>query len=116
MRRGRYYFDRDEIPFDPIIDVASTYKRVYKQAALFELKVGRGVLIVCTFNIDPADPATVCLLDRCLARLATPESTEPKMNLPENVLYALLGVQHVAVAEFMTDQAYDKQLRERDRG
>lgn len=47
-----YYSPKTTVPFDPIIEVASSYKWIRRQAALFELRVGRGRLLVCTFNLD----------------------------------------------------------------
>ena len=49
-------FDNPALPFDPIIEVGSTYKRVRRQACLFEYRIGKGSLLVCTLNLDCGDP------------------------------------------------------------
>ncbi|MBI2844448.1 MAG: hypothetical protein HYX78_13720, partial [Armatimonadetes bacterium] len=53
---GAVVFDDPNLPFNPILEVVSSYKLVRKQANLFELKVGEGKLLVCTMNFDVADP------------------------------------------------------------
>jgi len=50
-------FDDVPAPFDPIIEVVSSFKRIHKQAALFEYRVGSGRLLVCTLNLSADDPA-----------------------------------------------------------
>lgn len=59
-------FNELNIPFNPIIEVVSSFKQIQKQANLFELKVGDGSLLVCSMNLDLSDPATVYLLDRLI--------------------------------------------------
>ncbi|MEA4890394.1 MAG: hypothetical protein VB070_13140 [Clostridiaceae bacterium] len=54
------------IPFKPIIEVASSYKNVHKQAAVFELNVGRGRLLICTFRLSPDDPGACWFKKRML--------------------------------------------------
>lgn len=51
------YFNDLQIDFNPIIEVVSTYKMVRRQSVLFELKVGKGGLVVCTLNINQNDAA-----------------------------------------------------------
>ncbi len=56
-------FDDDmPLPFDPIIEVVSSYKIIFKQAALFEFSIGRGRVVVCTLNLSGDDPAQRALL------------------------------------------------------
>ena len=49
-------FDSLPVPFTPIIEVANSYKQVILQSALFEWRVGKGRLIVCTLNLDERFP------------------------------------------------------------
>jgi hypothetical protein len=49
-------FDSNDIPFNPVIEVASSHKFVVKQGILFEFKALSGKLIVCGFNFDETDP------------------------------------------------------------
>ncbi|MBE6929691.1 MAG: hypothetical protein E7463_05360 [Ruminococcaceae bacterium] len=44
------------LPHKPIIDIASAYKNVRREALLFEYAVGAGKLIVCTLNLREDDP------------------------------------------------------------
>ncbi len=50
----------DEMPeaFDPIVEVVHTYKNPMRQAAVFEWRVGRGRLLVCSLDLSGSDPAT----------------------------------------------------------
>ena len=50
-------FNHLEVRFDPIIEVASSYKYIRKQALVFEWRVGQGRLLVCGLNLNNADPA-----------------------------------------------------------
>ncbi|MBN2292269.1 MAG: hypothetical protein JXM70_07585, partial [Pirellulales bacterium] len=50
-------FNNLDARFDPIIEVASSYKRIRKQALLFQWRVGNGRLLVCGLNLDKTDPA-----------------------------------------------------------
>lgn len=45
------------LPHAPIIDIASTYKNVHREAFLFEYSVGKGKLVACTFTFEEDDPA-----------------------------------------------------------
>src|SRR5699024_9717285 len=56
-------FNDIDIPFDPIIEVVSSFKKVLKQASLFELKVGDGALLVCSLNLKQEDPAGEYMLN-----------------------------------------------------
>lgn len=50
-----YYRPGTTVPFDPIIDVASSYKWVRKQSALAEFRVGKGRLLISTFDLSKND-------------------------------------------------------------
>jgi hypothetical protein len=56
-------FNELAAPFDPIIEVVSSFKLVIKQATLFEWGVGEGRLLVSTMNVDLSVPANAYLLD-----------------------------------------------------
>jgi hypothetical protein len=62
-------FNELSIPFEPIIEVVSSYKYILKQECLFELRVGKGGLLVWGLNIAPSDPASLFLLDTMVAYL-----------------------------------------------
>jgi len=52
---------------NPIIDIATSYKNAQKQALLFEYRVEQGRLLVCTLNLEDADPAAKWLKTRILS-------------------------------------------------
>ncbi len=54
-------FDDLHSPFTPILEMVSSYKMMHKQAALFEYRIGQGGLLVCTLDLDTADPAAAYL-------------------------------------------------------
>ena len=45
------------VPYEPIIEVASTHKNAIKQSALFEFKMESGRFLVCSFNFKDDDAA-----------------------------------------------------------
>jgi hypothetical protein len=66
-------FNDLQAPFDPIIEVVSSFKLIFKQANLFEWKVGEGALLVSTMNVDPAVPANAYLLDSMVEYIRSEE-------------------------------------------
>jgi len=61
MEGGRAIQLEAGVPFDPIIDIASSVKFPIRQSALFEYRVGEGRLLVCSFNFQEGDPAAAWL-------------------------------------------------------
>jgi hypothetical protein len=66
--------------FEPIIEIVSSYKAPKPQAALFELRVGAGRLLVCTLKLAPSDPAAAYLRAQLLAYAAS-EEFQPKTSV-----------------------------------
>ena len=64
MEGGRAVQLESGVPFDPIVDVASSVKLPIRQAAMFEYRVGEGRLLVCSFNFQDGDPAAAWLRSR----------------------------------------------------
>ena len=56
-----------DVPFDPVIDIASAIKNVIRQAMMFEYRVGKGRLMVCSFRFVDGDPAAEWLKDRLVS-------------------------------------------------
>ncbi|MBQ6824665.1 MAG: hypothetical protein IJP27_08415 [Clostridia bacterium] len=54
------------VPYDPIIEIANTYKNARPEALLFEYGVGNGRLLVCSLNLKETDPAACWLKERLL--------------------------------------------------
>lgn len=72
--------DDAPLAFDPIIETVSSYKLIFKQAALFEFSLGKGRLLVCTLNLDGSDPAQTALLSGLLTYMKS-ERFRPRHSL-----------------------------------
>jgi len=66
-------FNETDIPFEPIIEIVSSYKYIIKQAVLFELQVGQGRLIVTSLHFQDEDPAGQYLLSNILKYAQNPD-------------------------------------------
>jgi len=73
MEGGRAVQLEAGVPFDPIVDIASSVKNVIRQSALFEYRVGEGRLLVCSFAFSSGDPATAWLKSRLVDYAASGE-------------------------------------------
>ena len=89
MEGGRAVQLEAGIPFDPIVDVASSVKNVIRQAALFEYRIGEGRLLVCSFAFHEDDPAAGWLKDR-LVEYAASDSFAPTHSLTADQLRAVV--------------------------
>ena len=56
-------FNKIPAPFDPIVEIVSSYKYIRLQAAMWEARTEGGRLCVASFNFRLDDPAAVALLD-----------------------------------------------------
>ena len=77
------------VPFDPIIEVASSDKFLIRQAMLFEYKVGEGRLLVCSFAFNANDPAAAWLKAK-LEAYASSDAFNPKQSLTPDRLRAVM--------------------------
>ena len=108
-------FNDLDLPFEPIIEVVSSYKLIFKQAALFELKVGAGRLVVCSLNVAPGNAASEHLL-QTLIRYAHSDAFEPTVQADKTRIKAMLHRQHVHRASTGTDEGFDRRAQlERDK-
>ena len=89
MEGGRAVQLEAGVPFDPIVDVASSVKNVIRQAALFEYRIGEGRLLVCSFAFHEVDPAAKWLKDR-LVEYAASASFAPAHALSVGQLCAVI--------------------------
>ena len=87
---GDAVLDLTEFPHRPVIDIASSYKNARREAMLFEFRVGRSKLLVCTLNLRQDDPGAVWLKNRILS-YAAGEDFQPAQTLTEEQLARLLG-------------------------
>ena len=78
------------VPFDPVIDIASSVKFPIRQALLFEYRVGEGRLLVCPFAFGARDPAAAWLRRR-LADYAVGDSFRPAQELTRGQLHAVIN-------------------------
>ncbi|MBR1587694.1 MAG: hypothetical protein IJ658_05155 [Kiritimatiellae bacterium] len=90
MEGGRVVQLEAGVPFDPVIDVASSVKFPIRQAMLFEYRVGDGRLLVCSFAFKAEDPAAAWLRAR-LVDYAAGEAFNPAQTLTPAQLRAVLG-------------------------
>ena len=91
-------FEDQTIPFDPIIEVASSHKYAIRQGILFEFNALGGRLLVCGFHFDVADPAAVWL-KAGLIRYANSDAFAPVHELSEAQLDYLIHGKVLKAAE-----------------
>lgn len=75
------------VPFDPIIDVVSSVKYPVRQSFLFEYRVGKGKLLVCSLAFREDDPAADYLKN---AILVYARKMSPAQELSEAQLAAVI--------------------------
>ena len=97
MEGGRAVQLEAGIPFDPVVDVASAVKCVIRQAALFEYRIGKGRLLVCSFNLNGDDPAAMWLRNG-LVEYAKSDAFEPALELTSEQLHAVVSAPLVSGA------------------
>ena len=90
MEGGRAVQLEAGVPFDPIIDIASSVKLPIRQSALFEYRVGEGRLLVCSFDFQDGDPAAAWLRAK-LVEYASGDEFEPLLRLTRDQLRAVVN-------------------------
>lgn len=83
-------FATDAVPFDPIVEVASSHKNVIKRAALFEYRVGAGRLMVCGLTFD--GDVGAAYMQHLLYRYMRSAEFCPRHAITPEALCALAGV------------------------
>ena len=78
-----------DVPFDPVIDVASSDKFTIRQSLMFEYRVGEGRLFVCPLNFRTDDPAAAWLKSR-LEMYAATDAFAPEQTLSTAQLAAVI--------------------------
>ena len=89
MEGGRAVQLEADVPFDPIVDIASSVKMPIRQAMLFEYRVGEGRLLVCSFAFGADDPAAEWLRAR-LADYAAGDAFDPPRRITSEQLRAVI--------------------------
>jgi len=92
---------------EPIIEVVSSFKAAEAQAALFELRVGRGRLLVCSLGLTPGDPASEFLLRACIDH-ARSDAFDPKTRLAAERLRELVDLAPARERVAATDEGFDE--------
>lgn len=102
-------FNDFKAAFDPIIDVASGYKNVIRQASLFEWQVGNGRLLVCSLNLQASDPAAR-YLKSCIIDYASSDEFKPKTTVTPEELARIMKITTPSVEKQQDDmnRAYDE--------
>ncbi|MBI4024339.1 MAG: beta galactosidase jelly roll domain-containing protein [Verrucomicrobia bacterium] len=103
-------FDDRSLPFDPILEVVSSFKIIVKQAALAEFKAGAGRLLICSLNLNPRDPGAMHLLES-MTRYAASDRFEPQTGIAMETLGRIIRKRPTLEVDFRTDQALDANLR-----
>ena len=90
MEGGRAVQLEADVPFDSIIDIASSVKFPIRQAGLFEYRVGEGRLLVCSFAFHADDPAAAWMRAQ-LVDYAAGEAFNPPQSLTPAQLHAVIA-------------------------
>lgn len=98
MEGGRAVQLEAGVPFDPVIDVASSVKCVIRQSMLFEYRIGEGRLLCCPMNFGDGDPAAEWLRTR-LAEYVASDEFRPKASLTPEQLVAVVSAPLVCAEE-----------------
>lgn len=103
---GTIVFNDLELPFEPIVEIVSSYKLIRKQASIFELGVGKGGLLVCTLNLNSQDPGATALYNCMLHYISSDEFT-PHNGVSKEWMQSLIENNHDLTVDFTTDECYD---------
>lgn len=98
------------IAYEPILEVANSFKEILKKAMMFEVCIGDGKLFVCSLNMATPDPAADWLLDN-ICKYCESESFLPRLEMEPGILLQLLQKKHKPVAIPKTDIADDYNVR-----
>ena len=99
-------FNELPIAFKPILEIVSSFKLIRKQAAIFELCVGKGKLLVCTLNIKESDPAAAYLLN-IMKEYAAGDEFNPTETASAKEIMSILNTFWELDDDFTTDRAID---------
>lgn len=101
-------FDDDmPIDFEPIIEIVSSYKMIFKQSALFEFRYGKGKAMVCTLNLSGERPAQKRLL-YSLLRYMNSNSFQPiQMIRNKNEIQKLFYRKQKLLLDYSQETGFD---------
>ena len=104
-------FNGLNLAFDPLLELASSFKRVRKQALLYEYRVGEGRLLGCALSLHWDDPATVYLFDEVLS-YASSDEFAPRNEAAVEDLRELIARETKDISMYKSDVALDPNARE----
>ncbi len=99
-------FDDLDIPFNPIIEFASSWKLIYKQSVLSEYRVGGGKLLICSLNLSQDEPA-VRYFRKLILDYVKSDEFQPADEISTD---DLMRIKHAKFEEYgipHTDMAFD---------
>lgn len=99
-------FDDTSIPFQPLIEIVSSFKHIRRKASLCEYKVGAGRLMMVSFNFKNEDPAASTLFQELL-RYLTGDSIFNAPILDVEFLKRQIDKTHHEYQKIETDCALD---------
>ena len=100
-------FNDAPVPFVPIVEMVSGYKIIRKQASMFEMRVGKGGLFVCSLNMKNQDAGTL-YLRKLLERYIASEEFCPTVEIAPEGLLAWCRTFGKPEIDFSTDEGYDE--------
>ncbi|MBQ9939179.1 MAG: hypothetical protein IJO96_06580 [Oscillospiraceae bacterium] len=65
--------DNPDLPYAPIIEMASSYKNARPEALVFEYRIGNGKLLVSALDLKENDPGACWLKEKMTAYAASDE-------------------------------------------
>ena len=106
MEGGRaVVVDSDLVPYEPVVEIASSHKNAIKQAALFEFNMLNGKFLACSFRFSEEDPAARWLKKQ-IFDYVNGEGFEPKHTIDRVGLHSLIH-RNVAQSEGNTNFAFN---------
>lgn len=99
-------FEDEDLPFDPIIELISPFKRARKISVLFEYQVGRGKLLVCSLNLNNREPGTE-YFKSMLEQYVSSDKFNPRSSIDAKVLEKYILNESAVDKKFTTDEGND---------
>ena len=95
------------LPVSPIVEMVSSFKKIKRQAMLFELKVGAGRLIICTLKLDNSSAAASYLKRQLEDYAESFEGEIDALHVEPALLKEIAGHKYSYQSSLSTDQGFD---------
>jgi len=100
-----------DMPIPPIVEMVSSFKTIKRQAMIFELKIGKGHLIVCSMNLDNSKIAGAYLksqLQQYVNKLELGKvHAKNSFTLETSQLQSIIDNKYSSQSALTTDQGFD---------